>query len=75
MFLGQPAYPNPKGERGPEHAGEAVVRPKTLMATFRKTRLIWQKLDSLKPNPQSVNERAHRYSVWNRCPALQRHEP
>ncbi len=37
------------------------------------TRVIWQKLDCLKPNLQTVYTRTHRKDVCNRCCVVCRH--
>ena len=58
--MGLMADPMPKGKRGPQHASKAAINLKALTVMCCSTRMIWEKLDCLKSNLQTVNVRTHR---------------
>jgi hypothetical protein len=54
------AYPMSKGNRGPQHASKAAIDLKALTVMCCSTRRIWEKLDCLKSNLQTVHVTTHR---------------
>ncbi len=54
------AYPKPKGQWGPQHASKAAIDLKALTVMRCSTRMIWEKLDCLKSNLQTVIVPTHR---------------
>ena len=72
MSLGPMAYPDPKGERNnsmPGSDGHAQVSG----VRRRGTRVIWRKLDCLKPNLQKMKRRIRRQGTRRRRRALRWH--
>ena len=52
MYIPESAgLPKPERARGQEHTGKAEAGEKMLKPSLRETRVTWQKLDCLKPNP------------------------
>ncbi len=71
-FLGLMA--NPKSKGGRDSSMSEKSRPCEGIEGVRDgTRVIWQRLDCLKPNLRSVKTRTHRKDAWNRCRTMRRH--
>lgn len=72
MFLGPMANLESKDEGDSSMSGKQ--RPREDVEAGRcGTRAIRQKLDCLKPNLRSVNVRAHRKDVCNRCRSMRQY--
>ncbi len=71
-FLGLMA--NPKSKGGRDSSMSEKSRPWEGIEGVRDgTRVIWQRLDCLKPNLRSVKTRTRRKDAWNRCRTMRRH--
>jgi hypothetical protein len=71
-FVGLMAYPDPRGERNnrmPAKRRSAQVSG----PGCRETRVIWRKLDCLKPNLQKTQRPVRRKGTRDRRHALRRH--
>jgi hypothetical protein len=60
------ADPQPKGERGQEHARKPALVPRRTGRGVRGARVTRRKLDCLKPNLQKVQVNARRKDARNR---------
>ena len=67
ISLGLMAYPEPKGDSGTIACQEISGRAQAYGAARWGTRVIWRKLDCLKPNLQKVQLYARRKDACNRC--------
>lgn len=71
-FVGLMAYPDPRGERN--NRMPAKRRPAQVSGLgCRGTRVIWRKLDCLKPNLQKTQRPVRRKGTRDRRHALRRH--
>jgi hypothetical protein len=71
-FLGLMA--NPKSKGGRDSSMSEKSRPWEGIEGVRDgTRVIWQRLDCLKPNLRLVKTRTRRKDAWNRCRTMRRH--
>ena len=70
-FVGLMAYPDPRGERN--NRMPAKRRPARVSGLGRRgTRVIWRKLDCLKPNLQKTQKPVRRKDICYRRHALRR---
>ena len=72
MFLGPMAYPDPKGERN-NRMSEKRRSCQVSGVRRRGTRVIWRRLDCLKPNLQRMKRRIRRKDACYRRHALRWH--
>jgi hypothetical protein len=69
---GSDDLPSAERLRGQEHVRKPATRSKRMGWCAEGTRVIWRKLDCLKPNLQETQRPVRRNDAWNRCHALRR---